>query len=445
MKRRSLIVWLAVLAVVAAACSSTGGGETSTTVATETTAVDSTTATSGAAGEPSPTQIEFLSIIAEDDSWMTVLGQVAELHIEEHPGSSFDVQFSDGESHDQQLQLLASSDSLPVMYHNFSDLASTRSAQERGVLMDLEPVLDELGITDLITPAARDTMKSTWGVVTLPFEMSITGFWYNKQMFGDLDLVPPTTWEELLEVADVLAENDIQPFAASGISGWPIADIIGFHIFANVGPDSLQAVADGNASLTDPEYVESARYVAEIGNRGYFGPGVSDLDYDAARDLFLAGGAGMYLMGSWVLPAFNDPAINLVGAENVGWFPLPLGDTGEQVSSLQIGWPVVVNEALYDEGFGEFLVTVAENFGTMALEEQGHISGFAVDEIPESVAPLTELIVSELESAGTPVTWFYQLFNARGQDESHANAALLVTGQMSPEDYMQAIQTALEE
>ena len=98
----------------------------------------------------------------------------------------------------------------------------------------------------------------------------------------------------------------------------------GFHILRELGPDALQAVADGDADLTDPEYVAAAQQVADLGASGYFGEGVGSIDYDTSINQFLNGSSPMLYMGSWVLSNFADDTANQIGEDSIGYLPFPV-------------------------------------------------------------------------------------------------------------------------
>ena len=51
----------------------------------------------------------------------------------------------------------------------------------------------------------------------------------------------------------------------------------------------------------------------------------------------------------------------------------------------------------------------------------------------------------EISTATDSVLWFEALFNAKASSVSSTNAALLVTGQMSPEEFMTVVQDALDQ
>ena len=50
----------------------------------------------------------------------------------------------------------------------------------------------------------------------------------------------------------------VTPITEAGANGWPLTRIMGMYIFRNVGPDAMAAVRDGDAKLTDPDYVAGA-------------------------------------------------------------------------------------------------------------------------------------------------------------------------------------------
>ena len=58
---------------------------------------------------------------------------------------------------------------------------------------------------------------------------------------------------------------------------------------------------------------------------------------------------------------------------------------------------------------------------------------------------ISQTIADEISTATDSVLWFEALFNAKASSVSSTNAALLVTGQMSPEEFMTVVQDALDQ
>ncbi|GAA3290262.1 ABC transporter substrate-binding protein [Arthrobacter citreus] len=349
---------------------------------------------------------------------------------------------------DQRLQLLAGQDGLPVQYSAGNAPALTKTLAESGNVVDFQDKLTELDAISNIEPAAISTIENLYGGFNvLPYEYNVEGIWYNKQLFTENGVDVPETWEDLQAAAQTFADAGITPFSASGDQGWPITRLIGNYLFRSVGPDALQKVADGEAKLTDPEYVEAAQAVADLGAKGYFGQGVGSIDTDTAANQFMNGSAAMYYMGSWTLGDFKDAERNKIGSENIGFMPFPNVDGGAGDSSqlaANVGLPVTFNEKAYTDEVGTWLSCIAENYGSTALDVSGKISGFKQNTPVEGTDPLTQEVQERISATDETVLWFEALMSTKATNTSQTNAAPLVTGSISAEDFMAKVQQDLD-
>ncbi|MGY0071320.1 ABC transporter substrate-binding protein [Streptomyces sp. QTS137] len=349
---------------------------------------------------------------------------------------------------DQKLQLLAGQNALPVQFAAGNAPALTQQLAKSGKVADLEKELEELGVLDQLEPAAVSTIKALYGgeLQVLPYEYNIEGIFYNKKVFQENGLKVPGTWQELVSAAAKLESKGVQPFSASGQQGWPLTRLISGYLYRSLGPDALQAVADGKAKLTDPEYVKAAEEVAELGEKGYFGKGVGSIDYDTAMNQFLTGEAAMFYMGSWALANVSDGQQNKVGAENVGFMPFPAVDGGkgsvDQYPS-NVGLGITLGAGSFDEKTGDWVSCIAENYGGTALKDHGSISGFKVNTEVKDANEVTTEVRDTISSSQQNVLWFEALFSTKATTVSQTNAASLVAGSMKPEQFMQTVQDAL--
>lgn len=349
---------------------------------------------------------------------------------------------------DQQLQLRAGQEALPDQFAAGNAPALAQELAGNGQLVDLDEALTELDARDNITDAAASTIESLYGGLrALPYEFNVEGLWYNKQIFEEHDLEEPQTWTELVAAADTLNAAGVQPFSASGEQGWPLTRFISGYLYRDLGPEAMQRVADGEARLTDPEYVEAATAVAELGEAGYFGQGVSSLDMDTSESQYLNGDAAMIYNGSWFLSAVNDEERNQIGIENVGFMPFPeveggQGDLAQYPSN--VGIPMAFGENAYNEGTAGWLECISSNYGADALREEGQISGFTVNDEVADIPEPTQDVQQKIDQAGESVLWFEALFNTKATNTSQSNAGLLVSGSTSPEDFMAMVQNDLD-
>jgi raffinose/stachyose/melibiose transport system substrate-binding protein len=415
---------LTVLAVAAAGCGGGGGGTTT------------------------PKQFTYLTNV-ENTTVRTALGTLAKgacqaqdkalpLKVDTVPQTSLD----------QKIQLLAGQNALPVQFAGGNAPALTNQLYQAGQIADLESEFRKLGVYDDIQPAAVSTIKALYGgkLEVMPYEYNIEGVFYNKKLFAARGLTPPGTWDQLVADAASFKAAGVQPFAASGQQGWPITRLVSGYLYRSLGPDALQDVADGKAKLTDPAYVKAAQQVADLGAKGYFGAGVGSVDYDTAMNQFLTGKAAMFYMGSWALTSIADPKQDTVGADSIGFTPFPAvaGGTGsiDQYPS-NVGLPMTLAARSFDGQVGAWVKCIAEHYGSTAYQNQGSISGFRTNTPVKDPNALTAQVRATIASSSQSVLWFEALFGTKATNVSQTNAAPLVTGAISAQQFMSTVQDAL--
>ncbi|MEU0265162.1 extracellular solute-binding protein [Nocardioides sp. NPDC006303] len=348
-------------------------------------------------------------------------------------------------SYDQQIQLLAGQGALPSIFSGGNSPQIVQQMNDAGHLVKIDDELESLGKDDAILPAAQSTIEAIYDGehIVLPTEFNVEGIWFNKKIFADNGITAPATWDDLIAAAAKLESAGVTPFAAAGKDGWPVTRLVGNYLFRTVGPDAMQKVADGEASLTDAEYVGAAKAVADLGAEGYFGDSVGSIDYTTALNQFLTGKAGMYYMGSWALANFNDPKQNQIGEENIGFLPFPEVKGGAGSASqlaANVGTPLAMSQQRFDDGSKAWLECIADNFGAESLKDQGVLSGFKINGDVGDLPPLTKGVQEQAEKTDETVLWFEALFSPKATTTSQTNAQRLVTGDMSPEEFMASVQ-----
>jgi raffinose/stachyose/melibiose transport system substrate-binding protein len=187
--------------------------------------------------------------------------------------------------------------------------------------------VDDLEGMDAFSDVARSGWVTDDGSTTycVPMASVIHGFYYNKDVFDDLGLEPPTTTEELHSVLDAVAADDtVTPIAQGTVDQWDIAEVDYTGIGPNYwkGEEGRQALIDGSAKFTDPEYVAPFEELATWGQ--YMPNGFEALSYDDAKVLFTNGDGAIFPGGSWEITGFERDA----GFE-LGVFRPPLPADGD--------------------------------------------------------------------------------------------------------------------
>jgi raffinose/stachyose/melibiose transport system substrate-binding protein len=404
------------------------------------------TALGGPEAKRPAAKVDYLSV-TQNTVWAELLTSMTKTYAKTAPGSTFKSIKVPQEQLNQRIALLSSQNALPMLY-NTPAVDTVAQMQKAGQVDDIGKTFTKLGVTKELVPAAAQILRKIYGkkLAALPFEFNIEGVWYNKKIFADNGISVPTTYDQLVAAAAKLDAAGIQPFAASGIQGWPITRLIGNLIFGQLGGDAMTRIKTGKAKLTDPQYVAAAQKVADLGAKGYFGQGVASLDYGPAEDLFLQGKAAMFYMGSWILGELNDPTKNKIGLANVGIFPFPrvVGGIGPaRLIPMNAGQPTSINPKKLTPANQQWLKYMAQHYGDIAMQQKGQVTGFKVHNPPRNLSSATKLVVTQLATAKDPVLWFEALFSAKATTVSQRNAAPLVTGQMSAREFMSAVQDAI--
>jgi raffinose/stachyose/melibiose transport system substrate-binding protein len=348
-----------------------------------------------------------------------------------------------------KLQLLAASNDLPVMF-SYPSGKPLLQFIESGAVLDLSDLFDELGIRNKLLPSAVDLLTALVdgkGLYALPLEMNIEGFWYNKKLFAELNIPEPTTWSDMTKAADRFLEAGIQPFALAGKEKWPITRMINAYLIRKIGPDAMQRVDQGQLRLTSPEFVEAAEEIKRMSFKGYFGQEASKVDFKQATDLFLNGKAAMFYSGSWSLRDFDNEERNRIGADQIGFFSIPLVHGGQGKKSeypVNAGLTASFSKEAYNEQVGQWIKFVFENYGDYA-SGKGMITGFRVTEAGDAT-PLNRMIQQKLNSVTKGALWFEALFTTNEQRTAWDNAQLLITGpEYSAVQYMSDLQATIDE
>lgn len=392
--------------------------------------------------------VTFLSVQNQDQGYTRIVSELAAEYQKANPSVPYQYQNVPQTDLAQRLQLLAASNALPTVY-NIDQPTLLQQLNKNGQAADLEATFKRLGLSNALNPAAVALIKRQNGgkLLALPLELNIEGFWYNKKIFADNGLKVPTTWAQLVAAADALNKKGIQPFAASGEQKWPITRLIGGYVARKYGPDVMDRVKAGSLNVTDPGFVEAVTAVQSLGTKGYFGKGVTTLDYDGAQNQFLQGKAAMYYMGSWALRDFNDAAKARIGAQNIGLFNFPTVAGGKGTLndwSINAGLVTAINPKDADASVDNWMKYVFSRYGNRAMSELGMITGFKVTQTPKDVPALTTQTQRRLSTVKNGYLWFEGLFSPKATSVATDNVQPLVTGDLTPQAYLTQLQAALK-
>ncbi|GAB3398821.1 extracellular solute-binding protein [Schumannella luteola] len=139
--------------------------------------------------------------------------------------------------------------------------------------------------------------------------------YYDKAAYAEYGLQVPTTWQQLMDNAEVLKSNGIAPFWSSGGNPWAF---VWFQIIlAGSDLQLYKDLAAGKASYTDPGVVDAMNVWLDMEKKGFFSdPGSKTAPETQMKDGKLA----MIPFGTWYASTISQV---LKEGDDWGAFPIP--------------------------------------------------------------------------------------------------------------------------
>ncbi|HEX7001276.1 MAG TPA: extracellular solute-binding protein [Trueperaceae bacterium] len=240
------------------------------------------------------------------------------------------------------------------------------------------------------------TNRADGGVYGVPFALQTVQVLYNEDMFEELGLSEPTTWEEFLAVGDALKASGVNALANGALEPWTVETL-----FGGVGPtfyggdEFFQAITGGQTDFTDPRFAAALEHMVAL--EPYLASNYMGVAYTDMQSMFAFGQAGMLIGGSYELGILKQLNPEL----NVGAFPVPGDAPGDGRISYYVDGSYGINAASPHQeealAFIEFLAS--QEYGQMFSDELQQIS--AVPGVTPTSEELSE-IVGLMNEVGTP-------------------------------------------
>ena len=328
MRKISFLVLLVVLSLLVAACAT--AQPTPAPAAPEQPAAE--TATPEPAEEPTAEVVEeaqepvVITLVTHEtealdaDFWLTAIDAV----LADLP-DYIEVEWSATADRDAYAKQLAATDQFPDIPFavTVSDFA------EAGLLT---PYDDDYLEENYLLPKAAYVNGKSWappvGAQLIPL------VFYNKTIFEEVGVEPPTTWDEFLAASQALKDAGYAPMQMCAAEPWcssfPAVGLVSVNVFGD-DPDWILKRKAGEVAFSDPEFVAAMQMLKDLNDLGYIDEAALGTDFATANQAFYDGGVPMYMQGSWFI---GYPPEDM-GFE-MGAFLLPRPD-GKPVASIYVG------------------------------------------------------------------------------------------------------------
>ena len=259
---------------------------------------------SGSSGDGT-TEISFL-MWGDGGDTETAYEDVIAAFEEENPDITVNAEFFNTTDYDNILKTRLSGGAGPDVYG--FDLGNIESFVADGFAADLseggESYLSKL------TPEAAEDSQREGGTYNLPISLSGNGIIYNTALFEQAGITEePTTYTELLEASQKLADAGIIPFAMSAQDNWWPQFIVYYPLAEHGANEELGAeMAAGETTFSESEpWARSLDIVQEL--TPYYMPNPVGTNQTAAQSAFLAGDAAMF-PATWILSDAREAGVD---------------------------------------------------------------------------------------------------------------------------------------
>ena len=261
-------------------------------------------------------------------------------------------------------------------------------------------------------------------------------------IFEELELEVPTTYDEFTAVCDALLAAGYIPIAFADSPGWEAYHQ--FSIFANnlAGKEMMEEALFGEGRWDDPVFVEAIQlFFVDMNQAGYFIPDTTAVSYDDGNALFYNGLAAMHMTGTWLI---SDIVENMPDA-NVGFFFFPSIHGSEVLPPGGLGSIYYISSATAhpDEAiaFLDFLFDPAN--ARVWMEDMNKVPPYAVDPTDFELSELLKFAVQAL--AEVELGYNIDVLTPASFNQTMLNGFQgVLLGQMTPEEVAAQLQADME-
>jgi multiple sugar transport system substrate-binding protein len=200
--------------------------------------------------------------------------------------------------------------------------ARMRAFVDRGLLEDVSDLWESLGL--------KEQMRSALPVLTLggrqwgvPYAYYPWGIYYRRDLFEQLGLKAPATWDEFIEAGHKLNAAGIKPIAIGTRAPWTAAGWFDYLDLRLNGLEFHRQLVDVLVPYTDARVRGVFAKWRELVDAGFFIDNHASYSWQEAQPFLYQGRAAMYLIGNFIVPMFPENV-----APQLDFFQFPRIDPG---------------------------------------------------------------------------------------------------------------------
>lgn len=396
--------------------------------------------------------ITFWNIATEDPDAALMQYAVDQYNEHESARSGYTIQTTSipNDKYKEMLIVTMSSGECPDIYTSWSG-EPLREYIDSGYAQPITDLYMEAGLDQIYMDAATAQVTFDDEIYGVPIlNVSVSGIFYNTELFEQYNLVEPKTISELEAICDTLAIHGITPFALGNSTKWQGAMFYQELAARYGGLQDPWASYEESGSFTADSFLYAGNTILDWARRGYFQEGCNGISTDNGEDrqAMYQGKAAMLHSGSTYAAVFKADDADFYS--KIGWFPMPECDTapdGAEYMDICVG--TVGDQFLSFHCTGEKLeeaMVFAKYYSSaeciQKMVEAGKIP--PVDDVSELLSdPIVRKICAYVEQASDVQLWYDQYLPTSVSDVLLDQTQRLFAAETTAEEAANATQDAI--
>ncbi len=317
---------------------------------------------------------------------------------------------------------------------------------EAGAAADLTDILEnqETEWYESFTDGIFERLTYDGKIMAVPTNYAAACTYYNTEIFEEVGVEVPATYDELLEVCQKIKDAGYDPISCSGGTAWCLSMIAGY-LCDRQGVD-LNAIADHSANWTDEVCIEAGKKLQELAQ--YFQPTAAGDSNDQAVANFYNGEAAMLVQGSWVIAQINGNKPEFEEKCGVFQFPGIEGANDPNRMIVKTDNLLMSSKTEHQDACIAFMKMFTDETAQKYTAEVGGKFPVVKDlEIDYDAAPAQLKYVDDIMATATGTFGFYnESLDSVEAGDCFDNAMVdLFLGNQTPEEAFQTVQTFYED
>lgn len=230
---------------------------------------------------------------------------------------------NDSVTYENKLKTDLATGNVPHIF-TMAGIANLLDLAKAGTIMDLTPLIEDKEWSGGFAPGVFEQFDLTQygckGIYSMAWTRNYEPFYYNVALFKKAGIEKtPETWDDFYQVIDKLKAIGVVPWAVGAKNSWRIGHVHTGIVYKMLGVQAAKDLGLRNKKYTDPDVVNTFKFIVDLKNKGAFEKGFEGVDYEAEKAMFYTQKAAMTFDGTWRLADIYAKKLDF----EVGAFQMP--------------------------------------------------------------------------------------------------------------------------